>query len=917
MEFAMRKALLSIPIILLLVGQRGYGQSLASWVTAADSAYAKRDFYSAYKYYGAALEFRAGEKDMRLWYQYAESAREFNIYHRAIEGYQRVLDNEQSATYPLARYWLGHMKQRLTRYQEAGADFEQFLQETSAEDDALRDYRRWAEKGVQDCAFALSRLSETMQLTVEALDPISTEFSEFGGVRLGDTLYYTSFQYRNPKDKNRPPRLISKVLQSYKGETVGQPLTDDFNVPGKLTAHSAFNKDASQIYYTICDYVENKGLRFAEVRCDLYFRQRDSTGAWGPAKLLSANDGLYTNTQPNVGYDKAAGKEILFFVSDRPGGKGGLDIWSGEIETSGDVLTVRPVEAINTDYNDVTPFFLALTQTLYFSSEGYPSMGGYDVYQATRKNGGWTVPTHVPHPINTSYDDLYFTLSPDGGEAHFTSNRIGSKRIDDEACCSDVFRSEFANRLIVNIFDDLTKAPLPQATLGLYLKTPDGEQLLDSLVLTNNRYTTPLLPGMEYVVRARKAGFSSAFTEVDLTELLLQRERIIERDLYLAPPVKLLVTTFKRINGNPLNNAQVYQLEINGLSNNLIASKNNPTGNRFEFELERGLKYAIQGTRNGFFPEGDSIDLNEPVYRTATGTIERELRFSQHLEVQVFDAENRRPLNGATVRLDTLGGLRPVQLAAKTNATGHQIDFGPFDMDARYRVVASRPGYNGASVDPAFSEQDIIASQGKFVVPVYLEPAPINTVIRLYFDNDQPNPGTRLRRTNVLYLSTYQAYYAKKQQFIEQARFDDPSLAQADREIVAERYDNFFDREVREGVQNLDDFCKRVLLELQQGKTVEFTIEGVSSPRGNAPYNLILSERRIDCAVNQLMAYERGAMRAYYKLDNSGKLKINRKANGASNAPKEAIENLSKGKGIFDVFSSIERRVEIKDVKLY
>jgi len=137
---------------------------------------------------------------------------------------------------------------------------------------------------------------------------------------------------------------------------------------------------------------------------------------WEPAACISA-DG---NT--------------LFFVSDRPGGYGGSDIYKSSKTSRGEwgrAVNLGPT--INTPYDEHTPFIHPDGATLYFSSKGHKSMGGFDVFYSRTlmsDNRTWLEPTNVGYPINTTGDDAFYILSPDKSVAYYTSsseNGFGEK----------------------------------------------------------------------------------------------------------------------------------------------------------------------------------------------------------------------------------------------------------------------------------------------------------------------------------------------------------------------------------------------------------------------------------------------------------------------------------------------------------
>jgi len=116
----------------------------------------------------------------------------------------------------------------------------------------------------------------------------------------------------------------------------------------------------------------------------------------------------------------------LYFISDRPGSMGGKDIWMSQREYN-DVWT-NPINlsAINTPYDEESVFIHPDGKTLYFSSKGHNTMGGYDIFKSTNENGKWSKPINLGYPINTADDDLCFVLSSSSQRAYFSSSRQGT-----------------------------------------------------------------------------------------------------------------------------------------------------------------------------------------------------------------------------------------------------------------------------------------------------------------------------------------------------------------------------------------------------------------------------------------------------------------------------------------------------------
>jgi hypothetical protein len=113
----------------------------------------------------------------------------------------------------------------------------------------------------------------------------------------------------------------------------------------------------------------------------------------------------------------------MIFISERPGGKGGSDLWKITMQKGTAVGEPVNVGYLNTAYNETTPCITGDGKFMFFSSEGHGSMGGYDIFVSKFVEGNWSTPVNLGYPINTVDDDTHFKLSPDGKKAYFSSVR--------------------------------------------------------------------------------------------------------------------------------------------------------------------------------------------------------------------------------------------------------------------------------------------------------------------------------------------------------------------------------------------------------------------------------------------------------------------------------------------------------------
>lgn len=185
--------------------------------------------------------------------------------------------------------------------------------------------------------------------------------------------------------------------------------------------------------------VDNKHLFFAMMRyeggaqpnCDIYVSDKVN-GEWTPyRKVPNINHPVYWDSQPSVSADG----NTLYFVSDRPGGYGGTDIYvSYRNPQTGEWSVPQNLgPGINTRGHERTPFIHSDSETLYFSSDGHFGFGGFDIYYV-RKNekGEWGEPENIGSPINTKDDELGFFVSSNAKDGYFcayTEGMLASKGV--------------------------------------------------------------------------------------------------------------------------------------------------------------------------------------------------------------------------------------------------------------------------------------------------------------------------------------------------------------------------------------------------------------------------------------------------------------------------------------------------------
>ncbi len=275
--------------------------------------------------------------------------------------------------------------------------------------------------------------------------PVNTPGSETGALRMGDSvLVFSSMEHAS--GKNSLFDVGGPLMQVYqaritKNGRLSRPHLDRWGLTSKRdhTGNIAFDPYTQDIYFTRGD-VET-------LDCTLWYAKKKRRRGWEkPVKLKGpANLDGYTSTHPAVGR-LADSTVILYFVSNRPGGLGGTDLWYTLVKNgkSGECVNLGPM--VNSESDEYTPFYDQRNGVLYFSSDRPGGLGGHDIYGAIGQRNSWQAAEPACHCLNSPENDLYFTITdydsnssrPTAG--YLSSNRSDSYFLNEANCCNDLYR---------------------------------------------------------------------------------------------------------------------------------------------------------------------------------------------------------------------------------------------------------------------------------------------------------------------------------------------------------------------------------------------------------------------------------------------------------------------------------------------
>lgn len=383
-----------------------------------------------------------------LAYKIAESYRLSSNYREAIRYYLEVNNSSKALLYPHCEYFLASMYRNNGQPDTALIYYQSYLK--TATNEQLESRARQESRA---CQWVLdqSKSQPDKVYTVRHLSKnVNTEYSESGAVQMGDSLLLFSSMREmsapGSKDAINTDLALMQIFQSdfSTGEpSKGVPNEWGLNSKEKHSCNVALDPIHKNIYFTLC-----QDDNFSEIPCDIYV-SHFHRGRWMKPKKLGGDVNLagYSSTQPSVGYLPDS-TTILYFSSNRPGGKGGFDIWYTIIpDGKNPSPCVNLGTPVNTIGNEITPYYDNADGRLYFSSDWHLGFGGYDVFYSSGNRDSWQEPVNLGESLNSPANDLYFTVNSSTDQqpasaGYLTSNRRGSYFISDNTCCNDIYSWE-------------------------------------------------------------------------------------------------------------------------------------------------------------------------------------------------------------------------------------------------------------------------------------------------------------------------------------------------------------------------------------------------------------------------------------------------------------------------------------------
>jgi len=482
------KYFVSVTLIMILVLSSTYGQKKK--IAHADEAFLAGEYYDAIDLYKDAYSMvKNKEAKTEIVFKIAECYRIVNEPDKAELWYKKAIERRYPD--PVAILYFAQQKMKRGKYDEAIEEFNKYKQLVP------NDPR--SNEGVRSCDLALKWMAHPLGFRIEEMRFFDSRASDYAPAYARDdyqVVYFTSSRDDATGNKthgatgeNFADIFVSKRDRKGKWSTP-VPLEGPVNTEYEEGTPS-LSADYNTMYFTRCEVNKRRKLG-----CRIMVTKKEGE-KWGKPKALNFVPDSLVEAHPSISADGLS----LYFVSDMPGGYGGKDIWKVTRGSEGDDWS-EPENLgpdINTEGDEMFPF-IHTDGALYFSSDGWPGMGGLDIFRAKQDdNGRWNV-ENLRYPINSPADDFGIIIQKTKEKGFFSSTR--KIRTNDDIYTFVLPPLKFS---IAGVVRDLqTDETISGAVVKLI--GSDGMILQDS-ARAQGTFRFMLKPNTDYIFIASKKGY--------------------------------------------------------------------------------------------------------------------------------------------------------------------------------------------------------------------------------------------------------------------------------------------------------------------------------------------------------------------------------------------------------------------------
>ncbi len=415
-------------VIVLAIFQQNYGQNEKEALKKAGLYYKNLDYVQAINAYEAIA--RKGVEPQELLENLANAYYYNADYQQANKWYKKLFESEEIrkakkfSIKPEYYYRYAQTLKSTGDYNTSDRIMDEYVKLVGKDDTRAILFQK-----NRDYQAEIERNSNRLDLN---LLKINTKKSEYGTAFYGDNIVYATS--KSGFLKRRSEWTGDNFYSLYEAQTDSLKASKKAKLNGINTkfneSTAAFSKDGNTMYFTRNNFINNEVKTNGDqtVLLKIFKATKDSSGKWGNVQEMPFNSNIHSVAHPALSPD---GKYI-YFSSDMKGTLGSSDIYRAKILKDGYGKPENLGDKINTSGRESFPF-VSEDNILYYSSDGFPGLGGLDIYAVKLDEEGNPIskPVNIGKPANSSDDDFCFVINTKTKIGYLTSNRPGGKGSDD------------------------------------------------------------------------------------------------------------------------------------------------------------------------------------------------------------------------------------------------------------------------------------------------------------------------------------------------------------------------------------------------------------------------------------------------------------------------------------------------------
>jgi outer membrane protein OmpA-like peptidoglycan-associated protein len=441
--------------------------------------YQNKKYFESIPYFKNILQSDKYRNDTEVKYLLANAYRNERFYKEAEKLYKIIYDRAGDK-YPLALLWHGNVKQSQNKFKEAFGLYEQFIEQHNT---ISKDTIALAKQYKESCQLGMESIKNpNKKYHVAILDnDINTEYSSYSPYMQDNTLYYTGTITKSKRSNIELPSAKGKYREVYLDRIFYAPFNtsdnswekseeSEINPPDNELSHifsPCFSVDGKTIYFTVSQTDDDN--------INAIYKCNYSNGKITSEPEKISFSGIHSDKSVKTPMIAQINNEnIIFFASDESSDNGTFDIYYGIIHNNGRVTKTKKLNnKINTEKDEMAPFYDAKNNVLYFSSNGHKGLGNFDIFKTEgNPSDGWKKVENLSVPVNSGADDYYYfhIAINDSAYGFFSSNRFSNDHRSESYIYDKIYRFERERSNIIikgEVFEASTKAPIPEAKLKI------------------------------------------------------------------------------------------------------------------------------------------------------------------------------------------------------------------------------------------------------------------------------------------------------------------------------------------------------------------------------------------------------------------------------------------------------------------